>query len=66
MSNYPRNFPNLNHPNWSARTPDRRAELDWPYQHDTKEPGWLAIGFMAVMSFAAFVAGFWLLVAMFG
>lgn len=66
MSNYPRNHPDLSHPNWSGKTPDRRAELDYPYQHDTSEPGWIAIGFMAVMSLAAFVAGFWLFVAIVG
>lgn len=29
MSNWPRQHADLSHPNWTARTSDRRSDLDW-------------------------------------
>lgn len=29
MSNWPRNHADLSHPNWTARTCDRRKDVDW-------------------------------------
>lgn len=53
MSNYPRNFPNLNHQNWSARTPDRRAEIDYPVKADP-ESIWDVLIFCFLILFSVF------------
>ncbi len=65
MSNWPRNHADFSRPNWTARTPDRRPEVDWS-TGEPDEPSCLALALYAVTALAAFFAGFWMLYFIFG
>lgn len=66
MSNWPRNHADFSHPNWTARTTDRRAHLDWPSHHQDEDMGYIKLGLIAVVILTTFVTGFWLLDFLFG
>lgn len=54
MSNWPYQHADLSHPNWTARTSDRRKDIDWARleMRDHKIPP------MAWLGAAAFILGF--------
>lgn len=68
MSNWPRNHADFSHPNWTARTKDRRTDIDWKRieMEDDRIPisAWIcAIAFVVVLFWLfptiAIVAGFY-------